>query len=968
MDPYLDLGLDEVLPYYVDYLARLDQDEDVVNAATAVLELIRSGGGGGEQNQPLAKDAELTLGETAIELRQTTRDRVLRRSYPYVRISEPAAFTSSKPGVAHNKLIVFREHGVGHFQGNDVFHIFQCIESEPHDLVEQIENKLQQLLGSEGYDAIDQASLNGSVRMRQGPPAAAAAAVTAVSSRQRRLSGASSVSTFATGTDSVRSATVRRRPKSTMILYSNGDQQQQLSPGGVATAKPVATPTPPMTPKMREMTLDKTAAKKAGGAGGGGYKFPVVSQMTKGNLGLDKKPAFRYKASDNPVEKAIILLNYCIDDIERFVAEVKACSMELANKYPPDYAFRMKKERYQATQFTSIFQKFKMAFNLLAKLDGELQNPSARELLLHLFPPLALLLDESHELFDVDLVKDISCPMPTKKAVDMMTDCLKDRPEIELWRALGDYWQNPKSAWEGDILPYQPKFQDGWSPGIIEFSDEEDEEDDMDSLESASFYHNSGGGRNGYSRQNSVVEANGRRPALASHSKKDSISSSATLVRQDSYNSTNTSYSRDDMISVGSMSSAVVRNQDDFRDMLMDRGAPMALVTTSWTAQEEPQLTARRGEYLQILDCSKNWWRVRNLVGREGFMPCTFLRKIIYEEPVLQQPPRDNNPENMMHPAVVRTKSSQSTKHSPAAEPVYQQPRNDRNSAESSNGYRTTQDATLTFSSEEDDSDGYSLKLENSPHEDDYEGAGAAAATATAAAVVHHQQTKKKSAAKQPTAPPTPTRKESRLSSSRTTNANGYQQEPVTSSTVTSSAEPVAAPPPPPPPPPMPPSHLVIDHDPLQQLEQQRRRNRQNSSCGSIRSSMSVQDELKSVLEVFREKETVLNIKTTPDVYISKTSSPQEVKQWLKDKNFSRRVQDQLGSFDGNRLLSLKRADLVSAFGSSEGSRLDGQITISKKTTGFGTASSELRQILFKARKRTETAKSAELDLDTTAA
>ena len=29
-------------------------------------------------------------------------------------------------------------------------------------------------------------------------------------------------------------------------------------------------------------------------------------------------------------------------------------------------------------------------------------------------------------------------------------------------------------------MPYQPKFQDGWSPGIIEFSDD-DEEDGFDS-------------------------------------------------------------------------------------------------------------------------------------------------------------------------------------------------------------------------------------------------------------------------------------------------------------------------------------------------------------------------------------------------------------------------------------------------------------------------------------------------------
>ena len=60
----------------------------------------------------------------------------------------------------------------------------------------------------------------------------------------------------------------------------------------------------------------------------------------------------------------------------------------------------------------------------------------------------------------------------------------------------------------------------------------------------------------------------------------------------------------------------------------------------------------------------------------------------------------------------------------------------------------------------------------------------------------------------------------------------------------------------------------------------------------SIRSSRSMQDELRSVLDLINaeeEEDTMLEIKTTPDVYITQTSSPNEVKQWLKDKGFSQR-------------------------------------------------------------------------------
>ena len=63
---------------------------------------------------------------------------------------------------------------------------------------------------------------------------------------------------------------------------------------------------------------------------------------------------------------------------------------------------------------------------------------------------------------------------------------------------------------------------------------------------------------------------------------------------------------------------------------------------------------------------------------------------------------------------------------------------------------------------------------------------------------------------------------------------------------------------------------------------------------------------------------------------------------------------DQFKNIDGKKLLSLKRNELIAAFGKEEGVRLDGQLTICRKTTGYGTASSELRNILAKARQRTD--------------
>ena len=199
---------------------------------------------------------------------------------------------------------------------------FKCTEGgDPQQLVGQIRLKLNNVM-------------NGSVQMR-------------TTDKRRRPSQTSSVSTF-TGTDSVRSATIRRRPKSAMIFYDSEDSRQ-------SSAKHVTLPTPPSTPK-RTTT----------------YEFPLVAKLKANNLGLDKKPTFRYKASDNPIEKAVILLNYCIDDIERFMIEVKATNDDLNAKYAshPQRKFKAKKEHYQATDFVSIFQKFKLAFNILVKKTG----------------------------------------------------------------------------------------------------------------------------------------------------------------------------------------------------------------------------------------------------------------------------------------------------------------------------------------------------------------------------------------------------------------------------------------------------------------------------------------------------------------------------------------------------------------------------------------------------------------------
>ena len=79
------------------------------------------------------------------------------------------------------------------------------------------------------------------------------------------------------------------------------------------------------------------------------------------------------------------------------------------------------------------------------------------------------------DMFDEDLVKDVVSPLPTTKAVVMMSKSLSAR-EIVIWKALGDCWQTPRRQYGREVLPYRPIFQDGWSPGYVHIPDDDDDE------------------------------------------------------------------------------------------------------------------------------------------------------------------------------------------------------------------------------------------------------------------------------------------------------------------------------------------------------------------------------------------------------------------------------------------------------------------------------------------------------------
>lgn len=181
--------------------------------------------------------------------------------------------------------------------------------------------------------------------------------------------------------------------------------------------------------------------------------------------------------SSEKYERDVVVLNHCFDDIEKFIARlqhVAAASRELERrrrnrkskkKDPGEGLLTLRTKPPNEKEFIDIFAKFKLSFNLLAKLKAHIHDPNAPELVHFLFTPLALIVDASHDTYyDPNLPARVINPLLTREAVNLLINCVTSK-ETELWRSLGDAWSIPRDQWKGQgMVMYHPVFFDGWSP------------------------------------------------------------------------------------------------------------------------------------------------------------------------------------------------------------------------------------------------------------------------------------------------------------------------------------------------------------------------------------------------------------------------------------------------------------------------------------------------------------------------
>lgn len=175
-------------------------------------------------------------------------------------------------------------------------------------------------------------------------------------------------------------------------------------------------------------------------------------------------------------ERDVTILNHCFDDIEKFIARlqhVAAASRELERRRRNrkskkrdlgDGILTMRTKPPPERDFIDIFQKFKLSFNLLAKLKAHIHDPNAPELVHFLFTPLALIVDASHETYyEPNLPSKVLSPLLTREAINLLINCVTSK-ETELWHSLGSAWLTSRDQWKGNVPSYHPVFLDGWSP------------------------------------------------------------------------------------------------------------------------------------------------------------------------------------------------------------------------------------------------------------------------------------------------------------------------------------------------------------------------------------------------------------------------------------------------------------------------------------------------------------------------
>ncbi|XP_058273690.1 epidermal growth factor receptor kinase substrate 8a isoform X1 [Hemibagrus wyckioides] len=314
------------------------------------------------------------------------------------------------------------------------------------------------------------------------------------------------------------------------------------------------------------------------------------------------------------IDRDVQILNHILDDIEHFVTKLQKAaeafnelskrkkSKKSKKKGPGEGVLTLRAKPPGQDEFVDCFQKFKHAFNLLAKLKSHIQNPSAEDLVHFLFNPLKMVV---HTSGGVDLAKSVVVPLLTRDAIEFLHSA-GTAEERHLWVTLGDGWTKCRLEWPKDhyFPPHTLRFRDGWEPPLL-VSREQGLTQLAESLAHADLH-----------RPEQQVKV----PEFSS---------------ADGYGFTSTAYEHmylpDTQAAVAAFKQAfsqhVDRNSEAYGKPRSQDGQPRSFAKSKYdfVARNNTELSVVKDELVEVLDDRKQWWKVRNGTGLTGYVPNNIL-------------------------------------------------------------------------------------------------------------------------------------------------------------------------------------------------------------------------------------------------------------------------------------------------------------------------------------------------------
>ncbi|XP_017795950.1 PREDICTED: epidermal growth factor receptor kinase substrate 8-like [Habropoda laboriosa] len=662
--------------------------------------------------------------------------------------------------------------------------------------------------------------------------------------------------------------------------------------------------------------------------------------------------------SSEKYERDVTILNHCFDDIEKFIARLQhaaAATKELERRRRNrkskkrnlgDGMLTMRAKPPPEMEFVDIFQKFKLSFNLLAKLKAHIHDPNAPELVHFLFTPLALIVDASHDTnYDPNLPSKVASPLLTREAVNLLINCVTSK-ETELWHSLGDTWLIPRDQWKSHVPPYHPIFMDGWSPEyqIPEDRDhdhlasllnaDKQKRDELPEQQNDPYYNHREVDESHYSSD--YLEYESREERAGNEYFERNYGPGSELYGREERVVDQTRAHSDisvDSIERTSRAAGMERAQEAWLDDLVARHAKIVQVTYPRTANNDKELTVVRGEYLEILDDSRKWWKARNSRGQVAHVPHTIVTphnpshsndNDVFNNPLYtSRYPRQGYGYNYEDSEIERTSTSPGPEATHRTHAIPPPAPADWVRKERLGKKDQSNEDTVSIGSSK-----ATVVAENNVDEKKSTADG-------------NEKPKNNELTKVVEVHPPPVNVREEIVSETQKAPSITQKTPST----------------PPLPPPLPPLQSQTSVTSISSIKSVTLKsvNPPISGQKQEKKEEKMQEELKQVLMIFREKKQHYTDSINREAVLDQYSTPREVQSWLSSKGFSEKTCKQLRDMTGSEMFDLTKRYLEQYYGPLEGGRLYDEISKARDESVKKTSrTSELKRILQRARHRDE--------------